>query len=62
MNVMASRNCLSIINLIKEKYIFCQTSCVSCKNIIEAIKRNSFRELSDTNHFVVVISLNPTTK
>ena len=58
----ASRNYLSIINLIKEWYIIFRGPSISLKGITEEIKSKSFIKFSGNNQFVIVISLNPITK
>ena len=62
MKGMTSRDYLYIIKLIKERYVLCQSPSLSLKGIFEANKSNLFQELSDTNQFFIVISLNPITK
>ena len=59
MKYTASRNCLSIIYLIKGRYVLFQGPSISWKIIVEAILSKSFQEFSDTNQFVIVVSLNP---
>ena len=62
MKCMSSRNFLSVIDLIKERYVIFWSPSISWKRIIEAIRRKLFREFSDTNQFLIVISLNPIRK
>ena len=61
-NEMASRNCLSVIDIIKERYIFSRNPTVNCKMIIEAIKSKSSQEFSDTDNFSIFVSLYPIIK
>ena len=57
-----SRNCISIIDLIKGRYVICWVPSIIWKIIVEEILSKSFREFSDTDQFVIVLSLNPITK
>ena len=58
----ASRNCIFIIDFIKERYVLCRVPTIRLEVIVEAILSKSFREFSDIGWFVVVRSLNPITK
>ena len=58
-NCMESRNCFSLTDLIKWKYVFCWAPSLKWKRIVEAILSKSFREFSDTNQFFIMIYLNP---
>ena len=57
-----SRNCIFIIELIKGRYVICWVPYIRWEFIVEAILSKSFREFSDTNQFVIVVSLNPIPK
>ena len=59
---MASSNCISIIDIIKERYIIFQSPHVSWKIMIEEIKNKLFWELSDANDFFIVFYLKPIIK
>ena len=52
----------SLIDLIKGSCVIFRGLSIGLKMIVEAIYSKYFRELSDTNPFVIVISLNPITK
>ena len=58
----ASRNFLSIIYLIKERFVLFRSPSISWKFIVEAIKSKLIQKLYNTNQFVIVVSLNPITK
>ena len=58
----ASRNFISIIDLIKRSYVLFWVTSIRWKMIVEAILSKLFQELSDTDQFVIVVSLNPITK
>ena len=62
MKCMASRNYIFIINLIKARYVLCWGSYIKWKSIVEAILSKSFLELSDTDKFFILVSLNPIMK
>ena len=62
MKCTSSRNCISIIDLIKGRCVLCSGPSIRWKRIVEAILSKSFRELSDNDQFVIVVSLNPITK
>ena len=58
----ASRNCISIIDLIKGRYFLSWGPSIRWEFIVEEILRNPLREFSDINEFVIVVSPNPRTK
>ena len=62
MKCTSSRNCISIVNLIKGRCVLCLGTSIGWNFIVEAILGKSFWELSDTNQFVIMVSLNPITK
>ena len=62
MKCMVSRNCISIIYLIKGRYVLCWGHSIRWKRMVEEILSKSFREFSYTDQFVIVVSINPTTK
>ena len=53
MKCTASRNCLSIIDLIKGRYVLCRDTSIRWKRIFQAILSKSFQEFSDTDQFVI---------
>ena len=57
-----SRKCISIIDLIKARYVICWGPSIRWKRIVGAILSKSFQEFSDTDQFFIVVSLNSTTK
>ena len=58
----ASRNCFSIVDPIKGRYIIWQGHTIRWKRMVESILSKSFQEFSDTHQFFIVVSLNPTIK
>ena len=62
MRCTESRKCLSSIDIIKGGYVLFRGPSISWKSIVEAIYSKLFWWLSDTDQFVIVLSLNPTTK
>ena len=62
MKYMSSRNCLSIVDLIKVRCVIFQCHSITFKSIVEEILSNPLQEFSDTDQFFIVLSLNPITK
>ena len=56
------RKCISIIDIIRGRYVLCCGPSIRWEVIVEAILSKLFRELSDTDQFVIVVSLKPITK
>ena len=56
------RNCIFIIDLIKGRCVLCWGPSIMWEVIVEAILSKSFQEFSDTDQFVIALSLNPITK
>ena len=62
MKYTVSIKCISIIDLIKGRYVICWGPAIRWKRIVKAILRKLLREFSDTDQLVIVVSLNPITK
>ena len=62
MKYTASRNCISIIDLIKGRCVLSWGPSIRWKIKFEAILSKLFQLFSDTYQFFIVVSLNPTTK
>ena len=62
MNYTENRNCISFIDLVKERYVIFRGPSISRKRIFEEIQSKSFQELSDIDKILIVISLNSITK
>ena len=62
MKCTASRNFISVIDIVKGRYVIFLGPSIRWKRVVEAILRKSLWELSDTDQFFIVVSLNKISK